>query len=257
MKKENMKIIAIVISAILLIASIMFAIIIYTPVEHNKPEEPSGGESTYTGKFWRDYDLILNSSGNYTVFLPLVLDNSGISFIMDNLTLKEGNASFEIVNSTYGPALKVNGSGKIMIKSEVCVKGTWSKKKHELVSANVSGNPINVTNLVITLSMTEFRDYLWDSKNNTSVEKVYNTTDSHFRDSELWKYYIDEPYIYMPTDGVELHSFVYISSEKPINISLELSESLMSYPTWSLSGTFTENGWHYVKLDIEEGPTDI
>lgn len=252
MRKENLKTLAVIL-VLVVITSVLGATIL---IDMSKNKENNGLEaesdiSPY--EFWRYYDITLDSPANYTVLLPVVLDNSGVSAMMKNLSIKGGNGTFKIVNSTYGPALMVNGSGKMRIESEICVKGMWKEKKG-LISANISGTPINITNLVITLSMTEFRTSLWDWNNNTSVEKTYNTTDPQFRNNSLWKYYIDEPNIFMPHDGVTLHSFVYVKSEKAINISLELTESLLNRPIWNLSGTFTENGWHYVELKIEEGP---
>ncbi len=202
----------------------------------------------------RYYDLTIDSEGNYTVLVPVVLDNWGISFMMNNLSLEEGNASFEIVNSTYGPALRVNGSGKAVLHSEMCVKTLWRDRTYYPIDAELcNGRPIDVYSLIITPSMTNYSSLKLENGTYVASGIGYNSTRPDFRNSRIWKNGIESRWIYLPLSPIQ-YSFVYTDSKNPVNITLELSDDLGYSESWTISYTFTENGWHYVKVNAKEGP---
>ena len=244
MKKENLKIIAMITAIIVVIASVLGAII-FMEGQHEDNEE--NNEGTYIHTIGRRYEVTIDAEGNYTVYLPIPVNETGISYLMDNFTLIEGNCTYRIENTTYGLALNVTGREHVRLRAVAYY--TQYIENWEVV--NTSG--VNPETHPITLSMSNItykHDENFDFKYTNATG--YNTTKMPFKIPQYGKYQENLGYL-MPARWVNVHSFVYIRSETPVNISLSLSGI---HGIWSLSGTFSEDGWHYVELDLKEWPRE-
>ena len=257
MKKENLKTIALITAVVLVVASVIGAFVIMSG-EHEGIGEGNGNntgggennteenEGTYVHTIGREYDVIIKSKGNYTLYLPIPVNETGISYIMDNFTLVKGNCTYRIENTTYGLALNVTGRGYVEFRA--IADYTMYVENWKVV--NTSG--VNPETHPITLSMSNIT-YIHDGLPSDYTNATgYNTTKIPFKIPQYWKNWKNDGYLMYP-HWVNVHSFIYIRSEMPVNVSLSLSGV---HGIWSLSGTFTENGWHYVELDLRELPQE-
>ena len=64
-----------------------------------------------------EIELEPNNSSKFEVYVPLLIniDNNEISPLMDDLTVK-GNATYEIIETIHGDALRIIGNNKITIR---------------------------------------------------------------------------------------------------------------------------------------------
>jgi len=244
MKKENLKIIA-VITVIVVIASVLGAFV-FISGENNEYSEDNeeNNEGTYVSVIRRSYEVSIDSDGNYTVYLPIPVNETGVSYIMDNFKLVVGNCTYRIENTTFGLALNITGRGHVALESSADYRQyieNWTVVRTSGV--NPKENPITLSMSNITYKR-DSADYKYSNATG------YNTTRMPFEIPKYWKTYDNDGYL-MPPSWVDVHSFVYVNSEKPANITLSLQESYYnSRTTWKLVDTFTENGWHYVNLNI-------
>ena len=246
MKKESLKIIAII-TIIIVVISLLISAVILMSGEHEDNNEEKRTKGTYSYSLGREYDVSIDSKGNYTVYLPIPVNETGISYIMDNLTLESGNCTYKIENTTYGLALNITGSGYVMFRAEAYYDVFVENWK----VVNTSG--VYPETHPITLSMSNIT-YIHDASrpNDYTNATGYNTTKIPFKIPQYWKNTENKGYLMGP-DWVNVHSFIYVKADKPVNVDFMLSGI---YNTWSFSGAFTENGWHYVKLNVEEGPVE-
>jgi hypothetical protein len=249
--KENLKIIAIVIAIIVVISSVLAAVI-YLSGEKNEEKKNEGNGETQIGTIVRSYTVTIDSDGNYTVYLPIPVNETGVSYIMENFTLIEGNCTYKIENTTYGLALNVTGKGHVEFEATAIFK-----QKHLENGTVVAISGINPETHPVTLSMSNITYKRDENFTHLYTNATgYNTTKIPFEIPPFWTRYSNDGYL-MTDDLVVVHSFIYTRSEKPVNVTVDLYESIINGTDWILSGRFADNGWHYVKLDIEEGPTDI
>ena len=241
MKKENLKIIAMITAIVVVIASVLGAII-FMEGQHEDNEE--NNEGTYIHTIGRNYDVIIDSEGNYTVYVPVVLGSNGLSYIMENLTLESGNCTYKIENTTYGPALNITGSGYVRLSAEVGY--TMYIENWEVV--NTSGiDPTKGHPIVLSMSNISGRHCEVNESGNITVVTGYNTTDESFRDNICWKNYVNNSLLSLSSPPI-VHSFIYVESEKPVEIDLALSEYGGMITNWELSQRFNTTGWHYVEV---------
>jgi len=79
------------------------------------------GHTKVVYTYYTEYEVKVspNSTSNYVIYVPVPVDSKGnVSEITINLILEKGNASWEIISTQYGPALKVYGSGDIIISAK-------------------------------------------------------------------------------------------------------------------------------------------
>ena len=77
--------------------------------------------SKIAGRDYYQYEIELKSnvSGNYTVYAPIAIDNESKnqSKIMDGVKIISGKGSLEIIETTYGKALKIAGNSGTVVSS--------------------------------------------------------------------------------------------------------------------------------------------
>ena len=264
MKKENLKIIALITAVVVVTASVIGAVIIMSG-EHDSIGEENGngtegtGNSTggnenegdYVTGIGRDYYVIIDSKGNYTVYVPVVLGRDGLSYMMDNLTLETGNCTYRIENTTYGLALNITGRGHVLFRAVAVY--TMYVENWKVV--NTSGiDPSKGHPIVLSMSNISDLSCKVNESGNITVVTGYNTTDDSFRDNICWKEYVNNSMLwnaYPIMSPPMVHSFVYVKSEKPVYIYLTLGEGGEHDLTLlELEQKFDTNGWHYVELNV-------
>ena len=275
MKKENLKTIALISAIVVVTVSVIGAVVLMSG-EHESigGENGSGTEGTgnntgggennsegnenegnYVATMERGYDVIIDSKGNYTAYIPVVLGRYGLSYIMDNLTLEYGNCTYKIENTTYGLALNITGRGHVMLSAEVVY--TMYVENWKVV--NTSGvDPSKGHPIVLSMSNISNLSCEVNKSGNITVVTGYNTTDDSFRDNVCWKEYVNNsmlsnayPALSYP---ISVHSFVYVKSDKPVDIDINLYEVNVKgdTTTWELSRKFETSGWHYVPVETRE-----
>ena len=108
MKKEKLKIIAIITAIVVVIASVIGAVIfIYGELSGKKNEKIETGYVV---------TVFTNTTENYTLIVPVVVDKNGnLADVMSSVKVVNGTAEIEIINTTYGPAMKIDGRGFIQV----------------------------------------------------------------------------------------------------------------------------------------------
>ena len=171
------------ISLIILVIIILIAGCIVYNIKSNNKEK----KDTYQCEYW--YQIEINcSSHHYDLNVPIPVYNDKnriihISPIIKDLTVVQGNVSFEIENTSYGPSLKINGTGNAII--------------------NLSGNDlskyqIHKTNSNIFLSMAKDENsdgyyddeydeneyFIFYSQNNTIYIKIILSYSHHSQEKQ-------------------------------------------------------------------------
>ncbi len=242
MKKENLKIIA-VITVIVVIASVLGAFV-FISGENNEYSEDNeeNNEGTYVSVIRRSYEVSIDSEGNYTVYIPIVVNETGISYLMDNLTIIEGNCTYRIENTTYGLALNITGRGHVTLESSADYKRyveNWEVVKTSGIDPKTHPITLSMSNITYKKDMGLPSDYT----NATG----YNTTKIPFEIPRMWKNRENSGYL-MAYPFIDVHSFVYVKSEKPVKIYLVLSEYRGMITHWELLQRFNTTGWQYVEV---------
>lgn len=66
-------------------------------------------------KYLYEIKLNTNESGNYFIYLPIIiLDDGNLSKISDLIQVIEGNCSFSFIDTTYGKAINITSFSKIV-----------------------------------------------------------------------------------------------------------------------------------------------
>jgi hypothetical protein len=140
---------------LIIILIILISILNVGCIDYNNNSDNNEKKDKYQCSYW--YQIEINgSSQHYNINVPIPVFNDDnrvihISPIIDDLKLAQGNASFEIENTSHGPSLKIIGRGYTVI--------------------NISGNDLSKyqihnknTNLFLSMAKDENNDSYYDDE---------------------------------------------------------------------------------------------
>ncbi|UCE36336.1 MAG: hypothetical protein JSW00_12480 [Thermoplasmata archaeon] len=110
MEKERKVLIIVLIAFAIVIASIGYFVYLIIEVETVERSQ------SYEYKL----EIIPDETGEYTVYVPIVInEDKSISELMDDLHITKGDATYEIIETEHGWALKIVSNTEVSIESSI------------------------------------------------------------------------------------------------------------------------------------------
>jgi hypothetical protein len=196
----------------------------------------------------RIYSIEIESNTSYTLFIPIVIDQNGISSLMNEVKVESGNAEIKITDTVLGKSLKVSGSGNVKILSKEKFKCKFTEGGEDVLTPPGITRPEKMT-----LSMSGIYEV---SSWPTSKQYYFYNTSSDFelkdRDFAKERMHTLDSIAWKDIENNQSWSYTHVKVEnfpenENISINFLLAEDhkfegwyqLQWYGNWKIT-----NGWN-------------
>ena len=184
MQKESKIVIKVLVAFIIVLMLIMY--LAYQLIVIETEEE---GQS-----YEYEVQILPEEKGNYTLYVPVIVNEDGsVSELMQDINIIKGNATYEIIDTEHGKALKIVADEEVRIKSSGQKRILWpylsmlNATKEERIQENgevefwvYCDKPAGSKNITLNIY---FSAGVWsDTYNGLGMQR---SNSAHFKDEQI------------------------------------------------------------------------
>lgn len=184
MQKESKVVIKVLVAFIIVLVLIMYLVYQLIVIE----TEEDGQSYEY------EMQIVPEEKGNYTLYVPVIINEDGsVSELMQDINIIKGNATYEIIDTEHGKALKIVTDEEVRIKSSGQKRILWpylsmlNATKEDRVQENgevefwvYCDKPVGSKNITLNIY---FSAEVWsDTYNGLGMQKLNS---GNFKDEQI------------------------------------------------------------------------